>query len=440
MKVNIKTATFLCLILVLLAFVTGCAAEKTPYENNDADNYNVSVKFDANGGIFTTNTSVIVDSFNISAMQTGSDGKVQIALLSPDNAYRGNDAFTAVNNGYFLAGWYAQRTETLDEQGNPAVVYGDRWNFEEDLLAVDPNGQYSASQPVLTLYAAWVPMFEIEFYSLDTGEYLDRYTFDPTTEEQLLVPQWSQETGTIQMHHFPKRSGYTFQGVYYDAEGLWPVQTDAVEHPGVVDYTNGMAKDPVLKLYVDWKEGEWYRIYNTEQFLDNASVSGCYEIYADLDFTDVIWPSSLMYGNFSGAIQGNGHVFRNITAEQTNNSKVNAGLFGHLTENARITDLTFEDVTFTLKAGTRIAGATFGLLSGTVSGGAVLENVAILDSVLQIDASCYFGTDDYAIGLVCGMGNASVDHSGISCKVVGEQPETVTVTVTDGVVTLTFPQ
>ena len=31
--------------------------KQTPYEKNDAENFTVSVKYDANGGIFTTNTS-----------------------------------------------------------------------------------------------------------------------------------------------------------------------------------------------------------------------------------------------------------------------------------------------------------------------------------------------------------------------------------------------
>lgn len=440
MNLKIKAALTFCLLLVTILLVTGCSAEKTPYEINDADDYNVSVRFDANGGIFTTNTYVITDSFNVSEIQPGSDGKVQIPLISPDDPRRGNDAFTAVNNGHFLVGWYAVREETVDAQGASVTKYTEKWEFGTDTLSIDPDEEYSATAPVITLYAVWLPMFKVEFYSMDSGEFLSELSFDPTNMEQILVPQWSEETGTIQMYDFPQRSGYTFQKAYYDAAGTMPVDTESVVHPGSVDYSNGVAKDPVLKLYVDWTEGEWYRIYNAEQFLDNASVNGCYEIYADLDFTDEIWPTALMYGNFSGKILGNGYTFRNLTVEQTNNSKVNAGLFGHITESAQISDLTFDNVTFTIKSGTRVAGASFGLLSGTVSSGAVLEDLQIQNSVLQIDASCYFGTDDYVIGLVCGMGETNVDASGIGCTVVGDQPERVTVQVTDGKVSLAFAQ
>ena len=440
MKMNRKLkATLLSLLLLLtLAFVTGCSQEQTPYEINDAANYTVSVKYDANGGIFTTNTSVIVDSYNISGMKTNSEGKAEIALLSPDNPLRGNDAFTAINNGYFLAGWYAERTEGKDSAGNTVCTYSGKWDFENDLLAVAADEPHTSQEPVLTLYAAWVPLFEIEFYSLDSGEYLDSFTFDPTLTGQIQVPAWNTETGAIEMYRFPKKSGFTFNAAYYDEKGTEPVASPVISHPGVVNYETGTAENASIKLYIDWLEGEWYHIYNVDQFLDNASVAGSYVIHEDLDFEGEIWPSSLMYGNFSGTIQGNGHTFKNITLEQTNNSKVNAGLFGNLTETAAISDLTFENVSFTIKSGTRVAGTSYGLLAGTISGNAEFDNVQIRSSCLQIDSACYFGVDDYAIGLLCGMGSAPIDYSEITCAAVGDAPETVVITVSDNAVTLEF--
>lgn len=437
---KIKAFSIACLIFAAALFATGCAAESTPYDINDAEHYNISVKYDANGGIFTTNTTVIVDSFNLSDLPTGSDGSAQIALIAPDNSNRGNDAFTAINNGYFLAGWYASRLETLDENGKPIYVYSDKWDFEKDLLRVDKNGTYSSAEPVMTLYAAWIPLFEIEFYDLTTGDYMESFVFNPMLEDEIQIPQWDVETGAIEMYDFPEKSGWTFDGVYYDAEGTKPVEGTTLNHPGVVDENNGVAKYPVLQLYVDWTEGEWYHIYNVEQFLDNASVSASFVIHEDLDFEGQIWPSALMHGNFAGRIEGNGHTFSNITFEQTNNSKVNSGLFGNLTETASVTDLTFENVTFTIKSGTRVNGANFGLFAGTVSEGAQISNVKIENSTLQIDSGSYFGTDDYCLGLVSGLGNTGIDHSGITCTAVGDNADSLIITVNDGIVTLETKQ
>ena len=185
---------------------------------------------------------------------------------------------------------------------------------------------------------------------------------------------------------------------------------------------------------MDWLEGEWYHIYTAKQFRDNASLSGNYIIHEDLDFSDEIWPTALMHGNFTGSVQGNGHVFRNIEAKQTNNSKNYAGLFGNVTDKARFQDVTFDNVTYTIEAGSRVVGTNFGLFAGHISEAAVVEDVTITNSVLQIDSGIYFTPDsDYIIGLVCAMGaQDSIDHSGITCQAVGDVPETVLITVTDG--------
>ena len=439
MNLKIK-ATLLCLLLlVTVVFAAGCSKEESPYQINDAENYSVSVKFDANGGFFTTNTSVIVDSYNLSELEKNSDGQTQIALIAPDSTYRDKNAFTAINNGYFLAGWYAERTETgTDSNGNPVYTYSGRWDFEKDVLTVDPNKTYSSAEPVATLYAAWIPMFEINLYDLQSGELMQTMRYDPTAQSQVLIPAWNQETGAIEMNDFPEKSGYTFNGAYYDAKGTQAVETAQVIHTGVVDYETGTAKDPAMDLYIDWMEGEWYHIYTVEQFLKNASVNGSYVIHADLDFADEIWPSSLMHGSFGGTIQGNGHTLKNISFEQTNNSKVSSGLFGQLTEKAVITDVTFENVTFTIKGGTRVAGTTYGLFAGSVSDQAVCTNVQILTSTLQIDSGCYFGTEDYTIGLVCGMGTTAIDYSGITCQAVGDKPESVVISVNGSAVTVEF--
>ncbi len=417
---NHKLKKFLigCLLLTVFVFA-GCEEQQTPYEINDLEGYSVSVMFDANGGIFTTNTSVIVDSYNLADLNGG-----KIALIAPDNGARGNDAFAPVNNGYFLAGWYTERTET--ENG---YTYSGRWDFEQDVLEVDTTASYAANEPVLTLYAAWVPLFQVDFKDVASGEVLGSYTYDPTAGAQLSVPQWDEETGAIEMYKFPARSGYTFEAAYYDENAAEPITTDTLVHSGKVDYETGTAVDNVMTVYTSWMEGEWYHIYNAEQFLDNASVGGSYVIHADLDFSGEIWPTSLMYGNFSGTILGNGHTFSNIEITQTNNSKANAGLFGRLAETAVISDLNLKNVTFTIKSGTRVAGTSYGLFAGSIADTADITNVQIENGLLQVDAGCYFGVDDYVIGLVCGMGNANlVDYSGITCAVVGEDADFLLIT------------
>jgi len=432
MKQTKKALLLVALVLAVL-FVAGCAATQNPYRVNDEAGYNVSIKFDANGGFFATNTAVIVDSYSLADLPKDSSGNATVALLSPDDSRRGKEAFTAVKNGYFLAGWYTGRTE--DGQ---TVTYENKWDFEKDVYSVDPSGTYTAAEPVLTLYAAWIPLLEIEIYDLNSGSLVNSAAFSPldTDMEHIPLPAWDENSGTILMGKFPKYDGYTWGDVYLDAEGTQKVVNAEVAHPGKVNYDNATAQDTKMKLYVDYMEGEWFHITSAKQLSGNASLSGNYILDGDLDFEGQIWPTVFMHGNFTGTIVGNGHKISNIALTQTNNSKVNTGLFGQLTENASIRDVTFENATLTIEGGTRVMGASFGLLAGTVSESAQLTNVAVTGKV-QIAADAYFGTEDYVIGLLCGMGAPQIEMDGITCEVVGENAAAVTVTVDDGKVTLT---
>lgn len=438
MKMIRKPLLIGALLLVVALLAAGCASQETPYQINDKENYTVSIQFDANGGAFADNTHIITDSYNISALPKDDTGMVQIPLLAPDDARRNKDAFTPAKTDCFLAGWYAERTEHTDENGNVTYTYAKPWNFETDTLPVDPNGSYTSDQPVFTLYAAWAPLYQLELYDVKTGEFCGKYTFDPTNGTQLKTPQWNAETGALEMYRFPQRSGYTLLEVYYDAQGTQPVNTETIEHPGTVNLQNAVVENGTMKLYGNWQEGTWYRISSAEQFVDNYSLDGCYDIQADLDFTDAIWPTAMMYGSFSGTIQGNGHTICNISIIQKDNGKSHAGLFGQLAAEAKISNVHFENVTFTVQKGVRVTGTSFGLLAGTVADGAALSNVTVAQSQLLIDSDSAFLTDDYAIGLICGMGNVELDATGVTCQATGSNPESVNITVTDGAVTVEF--
>ena len=437
MKLRIKSILLIALCLVAITFITGCRAEETPYDVNNEDNYTVSVKYDANGGIFTTNTSVIVDSYNVLDMSKNSEGLVEIALLSPDDSHRGNDAFTAINNGYFLAGWYKQCTESKDSEGNTCYSYSEKWDFENDVLEIDPDVEYKSEEPCVTLYAAWIPLFKYEFYTAGTDDLVGTYSFDPSAEKELSVPKWDEETGAIEMFKFSEKTGFTFNGAYYDKDMKNPISGETIEHPGYVDETTGTSTDSVLKIYVDWLEGEWYRINTVEQLLDNASVKGCYDIVADLDFEGESWPTAFMTGNFVGEFRGNGHTIKNVEFVYNNNSKVNAGLFGNLTESSKVSDLTFENINFTIKASMLKVDTGLGLFAGNISSNAQIENVKVLNSTINIDSGCHFGINNYFIGLVCGVGDPGViDQAEIECKVTGDNPEQLSIAIDGNEVTV----
>ncbi len=448
---------FIVLLLVMTAVTAISCAEDTPYEDYDKSGFTVSVKYDANGGMFgDANVTTIVDSYKLSELPSNSSGNKEAALISPSDERRGSgNAFLAENSGYFLAGWYKERTpvvnengEQLDMEGNvasvsgkaPAYTYAGRWDFENDRLELDANKQYSSQDAVMTLYAAWIPNFTFEFYSLQTGGLVGSYIFDPNYVKEITLPSWSTETGKISMERFPTVDGMTLNGVYLDAEKKTLAEGSTVKHSGSYDAATATASNSVMKLYIDYIDGDWYRIYTAEQFISNSSVRGCYDIQADLDFSGRNWKSSLTTAAFKGKIVGNGYSFRNITISQIDAAKQYFGLFGQISSEASITDLTLDNVNVTIEKGSRVQDVAYGLLTGKLDSGATLTGLKIVNSKLLIDSGALI-TSTLDIGLLCGFGSAEgFDISGITCGAVGADPESITVNANGNKVTVTKNQ
>ena len=231
------------------------------------------------------------------------------------------------------------------------------------------------------------------------------------------------------MEKFPTVSEKTFSGVYLDSEGKVNAEGATIKHTGSYDADNATAQDPVMKLYLDYMDGEWFRIYTAKQFIDNAGVSGCYEICADLDFTGLDWKTSLIHGNFRGQIKGNGHTFSNITVEQTDTRKQNTGLFGNLTANAVLENIVFENVILTIANGTLQQDAAFGLLAGNRDSAATLSGIVLKNALLKIHAYANL-PEGTSIGLLFGNGAiGDIDISGIRCEATGENAGDITITV-----------
>ncbi|MBQ7788557.1 MAG: hypothetical protein IJ398_02770 [Clostridia bacterium] len=435
MNRKIKILIVALMILLVAVFVASCS--DNPYENNDENGYTVSVKFDANGGAFTTNTTRITYSYDISKLKTNKNGKKEISLIAPEDEDNGKSGtFTASNPGYFLAGWYTERTPLTDENGKEiegAYKYSGRWDFENGKLEIDPNKTHTSSESVITLYAGWIPEFAYEFYDVDSGKKVGDYKFNPVlTDSTLVVPTWDAETGTLTMGKFPKVTGKTLEKIYFDKAGENNV-SDKVTHHGTYDLDNLTSENGIMKLYIDYKDGEWYKIYNLSQFLTNASTNGSYEIYADLDFNEVVWPSVFTSGTYTGKIIGNGHTISNVSIEQTDKSNIYFGMFGQLASKASIENLNITGAKLTIAGGSRFHDAGFGLLAGSIASETTLTGVTVTESKVVIDpADLGFLYDDYSLGLLCGIGyeNTNIDVSDITCEALADKYEITIATVT----------
>ena len=331
MNKKFKVILFAVIALITVLLVTSCG-DDSPYALFDETGYQVSVKYDANGGFFTAGTSVIVDTYGLNSLPT-KDGMKVAKLVTPDDSIRGaGNSFIPSKNGYTFVGWYATRNEVDGADGNTTYTYGDMWDFEKDRLQLDPNGEYTAEEPVLTLYAAWIPEFKFEFYSIDDPTVLlDDCKVSPFAS--IDMPSWDKNKGTIKMYEFPKIDGRTFEAVYTDPEGTNKLTGDKIQHAGVLNYENATATDSVMKLYIETIEGEWQHIFNATQ-LKNISLSGNYIIDNDIDLEGKTrnWASYLVSGKFTGKLIGktqeNGEQvkIKNVTFYQATGAPTTGGL------------------------------------------------------------------------------------------------------------------
>ena len=419
MTKRIKTVIAVAITVLLLLTVTSCGII-TPYDKYDEEGYSVSVKYDANGGSFTTNTTVIVDTTSLDSLKTNADGMKELPLISPSDPNRGQgNAFTPTKSGYFLAGWYTERTavtdngNVLDIDGNIqaetgkeiAYTYSGKWNFGDKYL-IDPDAEYTASEPVITLYAAWVPEFKYEFYNADGTELLGSVSFNPTVNNTITLPEWDLDNGILAYNGIPEINGKTYVSLSTEIGGEAYVGT-TLTHTGVFNPADATAENNVMKVYLELAEGKWYRIFTAQQFIKNAAANGCYYIEQDLDFGGK-WTAAFQ-NKFTGKIIGNGHTFYNVAHKQ-NSAALNNALFGQIDAKATIENLTFVNATYTITKGSTTQGASFGLLAGVIAEGATVTGVSLTDSTIIIEAGYQLNfPKNYNFNLVAGLGSSYAD-------------------------------
>lgn len=447
MKHKIKVLLTVLLVLATVAILAGCKGKPNHYTINDEDGYTVSVQYhtkgnadgDTKGGEFDAGTYVLTDCYKAKAGQ-------ELMLLDPSDSQR-SEPKQAKNPGYFLAGWYTECKDTgaVDENGQPVYTYSGYWDFDTDTFKVEGDN-HSSSEPVLHLYAAWVPNFAFEVKDLTTGEVVDTILIDPTKEEDLALTLsvWDQDTGRLNKKDIPVKEGYTFNGLYLDKEGTQKVTEESVRHSGTLDLESAKATDPLMTVYVDYVEGSYVAVYTAQDFVKQVSNGKDVMVMADLDFAEVEWDSFISNYSFSSKIIGNGHKLSNITLkfepENVNGEEfLYTGLFGMLEETALICDLSFENVKFTVAEGRKGFGSgdifndiSIGLLTGQITEGARVENVTFANCVIELDVT--IENYDYTLGLVAASGADQIDSTGITVTLIGEGSENLLAELVDGIV------
>lgn len=187
MNKKIKLLIISCILVLLSLFVVSCSSNDDVYEQYNESGYTVSVKFDANGAYFgSAGNLYLLDTYNFDSLKTSEDGnKKELFLIDPNSLFRKKEdrynMGSSTVKGYFFAGWYKDRTPILDENGqqkkddlnNPMYSYSGYCDLSLPMayeIDANPEQPYTADNPVLTLYAAWVRTPTVEIYELIDGK------------------------------------------------------------------------------------------------------------------------------------------------------------------------------------------------------------------------------------------------------------------------------
>ncbi|MBQ9728254.1 MAG: hypothetical protein IJV85_01520 [Clostridia bacterium] len=488
--------------LSLLCFGAGCA-KNTMIDDYKQKGYTISVTYNPNGGSFIGSEGVtIVDMYNPSNFEKDGEGAVHIKLLEPTDPQRPNSAtgpITLTLSDHFFAGWYQTRevvtvdgvpvdkngrelkqkedgtyvyaTLSSDEEETtvmPAYTYSDYWDFETDTI------DYTEGDPEvnITLYAGWVEYYEFNYYYQKDGNWtkLDETTsFDykmklqnPETyaKDTIWVPTW--QDGAMQYtykysvseeYSFPKLSGMTFSKAYTD-EALTNEITHSFEHIGTLDPDYGdkgelKVENRVQNIYVTYEEGERYKISTAQQLAANVNLKGYYEIQADLDFTDIAWPTAFAYGEFEGKMystEGNTYTIKNVSVTYASESKY-GGVFGAIANGAVLKDIKFENVAFDLAyTGYSRSDRQFGMFAGWIDNEASVSGVTV-GGVFKIGKITTRGECDFH--LIANGNTAGITKTDVALQFYGEKlgeqylytidPQAVTIGG-DGTVSITVLQ
>lgn len=301
---------YFIMIIALFLIITsvGC------HRNNDYDGQ-VKVTFSLEGGTYMNCTNNVVLYFNFKNDEANK-------ICSP-TSLTGNDV---EKSGYELVGWFKTKTDD-----NGSISYSDEFDFERDKV--------SGSE--LVLYAQWKKIIK---YSYNVCWYQNN-------EMKILgsYPVNAGEKFEDYSNYYKKNFGYTALG-YFDESGL-PWDWDFV-HPGGDE-------NLAINVIVKYIEGTYTIVDSSDDLGTLIKTSQNIYLTNDIDMNG----SSLCFDNYRGTIKGNGHKISNFTLNYgaSKNDLVDdftdigkkslcLSLFG-MTNGASINDVTFENVTFSLKTG-----------------------------------------------------------------------------------------
>ncbi len=366
-----------CMLLFSLCVLCGCKLGVTLDGLKAEYNLTAQVNYYGNGGLFETNKSEKTIWYS-EGMKAAPIGEVDAGS-------------TAIKrNNYEFLGWYEIKKDSngnflyLDEEAKIFQV-GAKFDFSNTTLKAGD---------VYDLCAGWKPHAKVvvklsvfdDSEARDTESKIavsDTVSYGDGDEVYSYSYNANGEVPTATLAPFKaKDDAYTFLSFYADAECqtpvAWPIRTDMTDSPSD-DEEDAEVKNTYI--YAKYLKGAWTVLKDKSDINDlfsNAAADSRFYLFRDIDCGGrKVNPIA----TFGGELRGNGYTISGLKITKTgigNGEEV--ALFGHITDSAKITDVTLNDVhveyTVTPKSDVKLYYAF-----ASVGAGATVENVRLCGSL-----------------------------------------------------------
>ena len=314
---KLKLFGIIAVLLLAAAVVAGCSNAAAEYKNN------LRVVYELEGGVYGNSTRPVDFYYNYARGGEYSIGDIE--KVSNKKVTR---------TGYFIEGWYTQRTET-----DGVVTYDGKWDFEKDKVTFGADGKVSYSgktgdENLVRLYACWATNVSYEYnvgYVDDNGSFVKL-----ATVETLVDIPFGEEKSTIEKKELDKGEELTDDFVLEQSK-----------------------EDVSLDIVADYIKGDYRVVREAKDITSNASVdrkaNRMLYLMNDVDFGGARVDFMIYNG-----IKGNGHKLSNFTIRVTDrktegnfdgseNYFVEVSMFGDI-DGGEITDVTVENVSIGVRA------------------------------------------------------------------------------------------
>lgn len=259
--------------------------------------------------------------------------------------------------GYVFLGYY----QGTKDQATGEVTYGEKWDFSTKV-----------SQSV-TLYAKWEKQYTIHINFVLDGQVVEG------KGESMIVANNASQVISIKE---PSFTGNTFVEMYSDA-----ALTNVLDVSSANPFVHGCTQqNPTVEVYAKFIQGSW-TLVRTANDMRNISAGSRLYLLNDIDFADKndaatgLTSISINRGTFTGAIEGNGHVIKNLhfLAVGTKDTKASANNFGLFSKvkDASITNVTFENCSVVGEINRENAEYFYGFLAGSAEGNCTFSNITL---------------------------------------------------------------